>query len=182
MRYRRTDHRSKLLPPNVTSLIQPMDEVKKVTLKDGRFMIAERWWCSIKHSTLKNVWNNIFIDGGLFRAFSNTNREEDEATEILNTLKHLSILDECNDMWLVYDKEDTRFHVLNDGEIVAAVSNLYGGSDDEEEELYDDEMLENVYPSREMAYRCLEVALHWFEMQDEWDTQKESYVFKVSVI
>ncbi|KFD45709.1 hypothetical protein M514_13414 [Trichuris suis] len=151
MRYRRTGHRSKLLAPNVTSLIQPMDQ-------------------------------------------GNTNTEG-EVAEILDTLKHLSISDECNetdiDMWLACDNEHAGFQILNDDEIVATVSNLLDGSDEKEEEgekkssvilrketgsryeafhlqeFCDDEMLENVCPSHEKAFQCLEAALQWFEMQEE---------------
>ncbi|KFD66885.1 hypothetical protein M514_21029 [Trichuris suis] len=50
--------------------------------------------------------------------------------------------------------------MLNDSEIVAAVSNLHGELDEgEEEEFCDDEMLENVCPSHEKAYQCLEFDL-----------------------
>ncbi|KFD63800.1 hypothetical protein M514_02781 [Trichuris suis] len=197
MRYRRTGHRSKLLPLNVASLIQPMDQgviatlkrlyrkqllshpllsedssidsvvssYKKMTLKDCRFMIVER---------------------------CNTNTEEDE---VADTLKHLSILDECNmtdmNMWLACDNEDARFHVLNDDEIVATMSDLDGGPDEKEEEVYDDEMsdldggpdekeeevyddemLENVCPLHEKIYQCLEVVVQWFEMQEECDSKR----------
>ncbi|KFD52169.1 hypothetical protein M513_07014 [Trichuris suis] len=140
MRYRRTGHQSKLLPANVTSLTQPMDQgaiatlkrlypkerlryfllsqnssigsvicfYKKMTLEDCRFMIAESW---------------------------NTNREEDEVAEILDTLKHFSILDERNmtdtNTWLACD-EDAGIHVLNDDEIVATVSQTYAVSQTKE--------------------------------------------------
>ncbi|KFD53905.1 hypothetical protein M513_05172, partial [Trichuris suis] len=129
-------HQNLIFVNNVTSLIQPIDQAviatlkrlyrkqllrhlsfsedssidsiisshKKMTLKDYCFMIAERWY-SIKQSTLRNAWNNIFIDSGQSRSFSNTNTE-DEAAEILDTLKHLSVEDECNktdiDMWLAF--------------------------------------------------------------------------------
>ncbi|KFD56755.1 hypothetical protein M514_02432 [Trichuris suis] len=33
-------------------------------------------------------------------------------------------------------------------------------------------MLENVCPSHEMAYQCLEVALRWFEMQEDYDLKR----------
>ncbi|KFD51857.1 hypothetical protein M514_20862 [Trichuris suis] len=107
---------------------------------------------------------------GQSRSFSNINTEEDKVAEILDTLKHLSTSDECNetdiDMWLACDNKDAAFHVLNDDEILATVSDLYGGSDKKKEEFYDDEMLENVCPSHEEAYQCLEVALQWFKMQE----------------
>ncbi|KFD46379.1 hypothetical protein M513_12750 [Trichuris suis] len=80
--------------------------------------------------------------------------------------------DECNktdiDTWLACDSEDAGFQILNDDEITTTVSNLHGGPDEEEgeEEFYDDEMLENVCPSHEKAYQCLEVALQCFEMQE----------------
>ncbi|KFD52669.1 hypothetical protein M514_06516 [Trichuris suis] len=78
-------------------------------------------------------------------------------------------------MWLACD-EDAGFHVLNDGEIVAAVSNLHGEPDEgEEEEFYDDEMLEDVCPLHKKAYQCLEVALQWIEMQ-ECDSKKMMFV------
>ncbi|KFD46384.1 hypothetical protein M514_12755 [Trichuris suis] len=85
-----------------------------------------------------------------------------------DTLKHLCISDECNrtdtDMWLACDSEDAGFQILNDDEIIITVSNLHGGPD-EEEEFYDDEMLENVCTSHEKACQCLEVGLQWIEMQ-----------------
>ncbi|KFD64778.1 hypothetical protein M514_22990 [Trichuris suis] len=71
-------------------------------------------------------------------------------------------------MWLACDNEDAALQILNDDEIVTTVSKLHGGPD-EEEESYDDEMLENVRLSHEKAYQCLEVALQWFEMQEECD-------------
>ncbi|KFD65026.1 hypothetical protein M514_22743, partial [Trichuris suis] len=65
------------------------------------------------------------------------------------------------------------FQILKDDEFVTTVSNLHGGPDEEEgEEFYDDEMLANVYPPHEKAYQCLEVALHWFEMQEECTSKK----------
>ncbi|KFD56758.1 hypothetical protein M514_02435 [Trichuris suis] len=103
--------------------------------------------------------------------FLNTNTEN-EAEEILDTLKHLPISNECNktdiDVWLACDREDAGFQILNDDGIVTTVSKLHGGPD-EEEESYDDEMLQNVCLSYEKAYQCLEVALQWFEMQEECD-------------
>ncbi|KFD56326.1 hypothetical protein M513_02781 [Trichuris suis] len=75
-------------------------------------------------------------------------------------------------MWLACDNEDARFHVLNDDEIVATMSDLDGGPDEKEEEVYDDEMLENVCPLHEKIYQCLEVALQWFEMQEECDSKR----------
>ncbi|KFD48598.1 hypothetical protein M514_10532 [Trichuris suis] len=124
-----------LLPEN-SSIGSVISFYKKMTLKDCCFMIAECWY-SIKQSTLRNASNYIFINRGLSRSFSNTDTEEDEVAEILDTIKHLSILDECNmsdtNMWLACD-EDAGFHVLNDDEIVATVSDLHGGPDEEEEE------------------------------------------------
>ncbi|KFD46413.1 hypothetical protein M514_23559 [Trichuris suis] len=63
-----------------------------------------------------------------------------------------------------------RFRYLDDDKIVATVSNLHGEPDEgEDEEFCDDEMLENVCPSHEKAYQCLEVAPQWIEMQEECD-------------
>ncbi|KFD45199.1 hypothetical protein M514_13925 [Trichuris suis] len=74
-----------------------------------------------------------------------------------------------------------RFRYLNDDEIVATVSGLHDEPDEkEEEEFNDDEMLENVCPSHEKGYQCLEVALQWIEMQEECDSKNA--VCKVSVI
>ncbi|KFD52600.1 hypothetical protein M513_06447 [Trichuris suis] len=85
------------------------------------------------------IWTLVKMDAnrkGQSTTFSNTNTEEDEVAEILDTLKQLSISDECNktciDMWLACNNE-AGFHILNDDEIIAAVSNLHREPDEEEE-------------------------------------------------
>ncbi|KFD46583.1 hypothetical protein M514_12562 [Trichuris suis] len=79
-------------------------------------------------------------------------------------------------MWLACDNEDAGFQILNGDETVVTLSNSHGEPDEGEEELYDDEMLVNVCPSHKKAYQCLEVALQWFEMQEECDPKRMLFV------
>ncbi|KFD56728.1 hypothetical protein M514_02405 [Trichuris suis] len=58
-------------------------------------------------------------------------------------------------------------------EVVASVTNIHEKSD-EEEKFYEDEILEALCPSREIAFQCLEVTLRWLKRQEDCDSNRMS--------
>ncbi|KFD50665.1 hypothetical protein M513_08472 [Trichuris suis] len=193
----------RFLPPNVTPLIQPMDQgvienlkrlyrkqllrylllsedqsvqsvfdfYRKMTLKDCCYMIADSW-SSIKQFTLRSSWNNIF-DHRQLNAMPGLSDAGEEMEELLEALKAVSLSNECEnadvEMWLACDSDDPGFQILDDDEIVESILNV---EDEMEQDLDEGAEAQTTYPSHDTASRCLEIALEWFECQEECDPAK----------
>ncbi|KFD50310.1 hypothetical protein M513_08810 [Trichuris suis] len=83
--------------------------------------------------------------------------------ELLEALKAVSLSGECEnadvEMWLACDSDDPGFQILDDDEIVESILNV---EDEMEEDLDEVAEAQTTYP-HDTAFRCLEIALEWFE-------------------
>ncbi|KFD53930.1 hypothetical protein M513_05197, partial [Trichuris suis] len=72
-------------------------------------------------------------------------------------------------MWLGCPSEETGFQVLSDDEITRSILKQEDKSEDEVDE--GDETEAHACPSHNKAFKCLEIALQWFERQRERDSK-----------
>lgn len=196
----------KYLPPNVTSVIQPMDQGvietfkrlyrkqflrqllfadenstesvinfhKKINLKDCCYMAAESW-SSIDVSTLKKSWNKI-----LKRSLGSTCNEVISSNvkyvgDITEAISKILICSECDEedvnQWLNCDADDPGFQILNDEEIIEAVSDLPSEEQNQENQEGIAEA-EDICPTHSEAFQYLDGAMKWFERQEEYDARQ----------
>lgn len=188
--------RVKFLPPNVTSLIQPMDQsvietfkriyrkqmLRKMLLSEDTeepdsqnaikinlkdcCIMAADSWKLVKSSTLKNAWNKI-----LNREKSDTGAEaSDKENEECKTIKEMGRILNYEEKeineWINCDMQDPGYQILNDNEIVVEIE----GENEENENEIENECSENdPGPSHSEAFECLETAMKWLERQKDAD-------------
>ena len=139
--------RVKFLPPNVTSLIQPMDQSvietfkrlyrkqmlrkllltdetedsdsqhAKIDMKDCCIMAADSWNL-VKSSTLKKAWNKILNKEKNDSGLEESSTENEECKTIKEMGRILSYEENQINEWLNTDVHDPGYQILNDDEIV----------------------------------------------------------------
>ncbi|KAL3275228.1 hypothetical protein HHI36_019997 [Cryptolaemus montrouzieri] len=155
------------LPPNVTTLLQPMDQSVIETLK--RLYRKQL----LRRKTLNKAWNRV-----LNRENDNsiTNTDDSISEDMNEVMSKLQICQDCDDdddmkEWVTYDSNDKGFPIMSDEEIVENILQI-----NEQQEMQEDETEENVDVendtgiSHDVAFHTLETALKWFEKQTESDS------------
>ena len=191
------------LPPNTTSLIQPMDQGvlestkrryrkellkkllladtsaeddpeltivefwKKLNIKDAMFMIAKAW-NDIPESTLRASWNKLLVNEDA----EGSVEESAIVPELLHTLKCIDGCGDCDEVdvreWITMDSSDQGYQLLDDDEIVRAVTDADTTGDTEEDEQCDECDVEEVaIPSHGEVLDMLSKCLPWVEQQSE---------------
>lgn len=184
------------LPPNVTALLQPMDQgviekmkriyrklllrmllsvdneeslidfCKKINLKDCSYMIAEAW-SLLTEDNLKRAWNKIFGKEG-----TNVEAENLYFQEIIQLFQELLGFSDCDlndaEEWM-QDDVDPGYEILSDSEIIAAVQH-----EEEDEEFSAEEQLEDLLnkPSHEEARTAVETLISWYEQEPDFSLPK----------
>ncbi|XP_023228602.1 jerky protein homolog-like [Centruroides sculpturatus] len=189
----------KFRQPNVTSVIQPMDQGvietvkrlyrkqmlrrllladenneetfisfhKKINLKDCCYMAAESW-NSVDVSTLRKSWNKILKRP--LEHFSNIveNTVESGIGDIAEVITQISICAECDEEdvseWLNCDVNDPGLQILSEEEIIQEISASDEQDREDEEEICE---VRDIGPTHSEAFQCLDVAMKWFESQEE---------------
>ncbi|XP_028914742.1 jerky protein homolog-like [Ornithorhynchus anatinus] len=117
---------------------------KSLDLKDCCYMLADSW-DSVKSSTLKNSWNNIFKTPGIAFSRHPEANGRDENSEIMTTLQEIPGCSDCglDDVkeWLNCDSGDPGYEILSEEEILAAVEK------ENRNEIKNDEEKSDVIPS-----------------------------------
>lgn len=182
------DIKALFLPPNVTSLIQPMDQgvindlklkyrkkmlthvlddesseslaerIKKINIKDVIYWLAQSWE-NVKPETIKNSWNNILTDKDLVQ---NKKEETAENAELRNEVLKLPGCENANDSFnfdeWVYGDEEEE---ITDDEIMRLVT-------EEEVEEVEDIAPETVNKiSHSDGTSALDIALRYIEQQSD---------------
>ncbi|KAK0062605.1 jerky protein, partial [Biomphalaria pfeifferi] len=185
------------LPPNVTALVQPMDQgviekLKRIYRKQvlRRLFLAENdkesvvafakklnmkdacymlaeAWDSLERQNLKNAWNKLWPD-----LEGEQDSNDDHREEITDLVQSIPGFQECDEedveTWLASDAEDCGFQMLNDDEIVTSVQEESDPVDDETDEDEDNIINESSKgPSSSDAFAALETAMEWYEQQSE---------------
>ncbi|GFX81502.1 jerky-like protein [Trichonephila clavipes] len=137
------------LPPNVTALMQPVDQgiiekLKRIYRKQvlRRLLLAENnkesvasfaeklnmkdacnilaeVWYSFERQSLKNAWNKLWPDLEAEKDFNDSHKEE--ITDFVQSFPGFQECDEDVETWMVCNAEDCGFQMLNDDEIVTSV-------------------------------------------------------------
>lgn len=177
------------LPPNVTSLIQPMDQGviesfkrryrkdlirkflfgkenedvielhKKLNLKDCSYLIASAW-SSITNITLERAWRKLLIHN----ESEEINEEEmlsADTTEIVSILHRIPGCMECN------ADDVTEWFRSNENTSFVTMNTVNNTLNSHiEQEKCDESDIEDV-PSHSEAFEAIEKALRWSEKQTE---------------
>lgn len=182
-------------PPNVTSLIQPMDQgviekfkrmyrkqmLRRLLLNEGtgenvvEFSKAMNLkhccymvadaWDTLTVENLKNAWKKLW-----FVSEEPEVEETNNLSDFVNLFNEIPGFDDCNNddaaEWLATDANDPGYHVLDDDGIVSSVQNQ---SEDEEsnDSSCDEDGDESKGPSHAGAFAAFETGLEWFERQAE---------------
>uniref|UniRef100_A0A5S6QKD5 DDE-1 domain-containing protein n=1 Tax=Trichuris muris TaxID=70415 RepID=A0A5S6QKD5_TRIMR len=154
----------KFFPPNVTSLIQPMDQDVIRSFKS---------WESVKHTTLRKSWNRVL---GKSASGVDDGRDDGvEMEEIARMLRIISISGECEnsqvERWLGCDSDDQDFQMMKDEEIVEFVS-YKADTEEDKEEQGEEKAGPSTIPSNNAALQHIEQALRWYEAQEECDRHR----------
>ncbi|GFX03864.1 hypothetical protein TNCV_4677691 [Trichonephila clavipes] len=180
------------LPPNVTALVQPMNQdiieklkkiyrkqvlaetdeenvvglAEKKNMKGACYMLAEVWE-SLERQSMKNAWNKLWPDLEAEKDYNDDHREE--ITDFVQSIKGFQECDEEDvETWMACDAEDCGFQMLNEDEIVTTVQEESHPVDDETDE---DEGINNSEgskgPSNADAFSALETAMEWYGKQSK---------------
>lgn len=180
-----------LLPPNVTSILQPMNQSpietfkriyrrellrrliiadddqeltefkKSLNLKDCIYLSAEAW-SNVKEVTLKNAWNKLWPNDEI--ESSEQISEDINLNEIVNNIPQLANCTEEVNNWINSDNLDPGYQNLDDDQIISKVIIEKVETNSSEEES-DNET--QKCPTHAEAFTALETALLWFECQPE---------------
>ena len=105
------------------------------------------------------------------------NAVESEIGDITKAVSQISICRECDEEdvteWLNCDGNDPGFQILNDEEILQEIS-----ASDEQNQENEEESPEgrNIGPTNSEAFQCLDVAMKWFECQEECNSRQLMYL------
>ena len=176
------------LPPNTTSLIQPMDQGVSETIKrrykrdlllcllnkenEGSnipeftkalnildaVLMSAKSWTEVEESTIRKSWNKLLP--GLT---DNADVSEHEETSLNEVMDKLHVPAEERSDWLTLDSNDPGYHEYTDEELV-----IHGNASEEKEENEEDNdelFTQNV--SHAQACQALETVLAYVEQQPE---------------
>lgn len=196
----------KYLPPNVTSLIQPMDqgviakckhiyktnllriilakdtfeEVKKqlksFDLLQCCYLISNAW-NQLTSSNIRNAWKNIFP------MYENSESQCDTDSQLIHTLnkfqlKYNNITEDIN-LWLHSDDNDQGWQILNEEELVFP-ENKENESEMDTEENNDNTEDDNTnhMVSAEDAFDAFNIFICYYKNQIESCSTDWDYIFK----
>ncbi|KAL4085384.1 hypothetical protein QTP88_027243 [Uroleucon formosanum] len=150
-------------PANTTAIIQLMDQGIIVKLKRTyRKQILRRLLLTNEENVI-NFYRNLNLKDAY--------QEKQEITEITNLLKSIPRLEVNNEVdvkdWLENNANDLGFEILNDDEIVEAVTESELPSEIENE--YEDAK-KYTGPTPGEAFTLMESAMQWYEQQPECNT------------
>lgn len=191
------DFEAKYLPPNVTAIIQPMDQgvieklkrmykkavlrrllladdeesvislSKKLNLKDCCYMLADAW-NTLTQDNLRNAWNKL-VGKNEKNAENDVNTTETDLNEMTNILfPQIAGFSDCN-----RDDAQTWLECDNDPGFQILdddeiVDMVQEEEEDSEREEHDfSDNEEESGPSHAEAFTALETVLSWYEKQDE---------------
>ena len=151
---------------------------KKLNIKDVMFMIAKAW-DDIPESTIRASWNKLLVSQGA----DGSSEESPIIPELLHTLESIHGCGDCDEAdvreWITMDSSDQGYQLLNDDEIVRAVTDVNTADDTEEVKQYDECDVEEVaIPSHGEVLDMLSKCLPWVEQQPE--TSSPVYVQKLN--
>ena len=111
---------------------------KKLNIKDVMLMITKAW-NDIPESTIQASWNKILINQG---TSDEASEESPLVPELLHTLESIHGCGDCDEAdvreWITMDSSDQGYQLLDDDEIVRAVTDVNTVGDTEEDNQDDD--------------------------------------------
>lgn len=188
------DFQVMFLPPNVTALIQPMDQgviykmkcmykkeilrrlllaeneeevvsfSKKLNLKECSYMVADAWNLLTKEN-LSRAWIKLLPPIIELEPFDDLEDLREIVDLGTNIPGFRGFGEEDAESWLAND-DDPGFQIMDDNDIVAQVQENQEALTDEET-AEDDSEGKPSGPSHEEALRALNTAMEWFDKQDE---------------
>lgn len=186
--------RAILLPPNVTSIIQPMDQgviettkrhykkklithileceenlneaLKKINVKDVIYKVAQAWQL-VNPATIRKSFNKIIVEKrrqGESQQTENT-PTDGELLEIINGIEGCEeVLEEDICEWLDVENQHPNFEILNDEEIIQAVN---PSSDINDAENEDEDFEDSTTISHSEGVQALTTALKYLEQRND---------------
>ncbi len=175
------------LPPNVTSLVQPMDQgvlenvkrrykrqlLRKLLLGSAEHesfiefaksltikdavYIAAQSWNEISYTPLQRSWNKLGLGP------SSMNSSQEEPVDMSRDCEQLGITEEEKNEWLAIDDGETGVPNLTDEEIIAEVQECEMDEHDNDEEI----VSANPVIKHEDAEKAFSTCLAWLEQQQE---------------
>lgn len=190
------------LPPNVTSIIQPMDQgvieafkkfyrkqlLRRLLMTDDNN--AETLITIFKQTDLKDcaymaadAWNLVAqttLQRAWRKLFSIENEpqietSDDTATEITEIIKTVPGLTDCdleNVKEWLTSDQEDPGYQILTDEEIVAQVTAQQEVSDEEDDRYDTQIAAETGPSAAEAFRCIEVAMKWLEKQEECDAMQ----------
>ena len=183
----------KFFPPNVTSLIQPMDQGvistmkriyrrnllkllleedenlvkfwKKLTIFDAVQLIAKAW-DEIQNSTLLHAWKQLMP--GVIHADDSANKNKVQASEIVELISDVdgfqNVDEENVENWMNEDKNEEGYRILSDQGIVDAI--ISGEQSEGEERGQSEDEHDTTSVSHETALQCVDQLLDYMGQQN----------------
>ncbi len=179
------------LPPNTTSIIQPMDQgvletikrqykrdlllrmlhdestidvfCKKINILDAILMAAKSW-DEVCHSTICKSWKKLLpMETIAEEEPSSSEVEQSEiATADIQELCNDGEFSDCQTEWLTADSQDCGYHDYTEEEIIALATEQNEGNDNESED--EDDGVSHVV-SHSQACDALETVLTYLQQQ-----------------
>ena len=180
------------LPPNTTSLIQPMDQgvlqsikltykrdlllrmldggdeiniaefAKKMNIKDA-VLLSAKCWNDIKPDSTTKSWKNILSTNPNQMASAENNELASSASEMEGHLDNFDLTPTEKETWLTADAGDSCYRELTEDEIISCVNEVDVAVEDNDVE--DDEPPPTV--THAQACAALETVLKYLEQQPD---------------
>ena len=180
------------LPPNTTSLFQPMDQgvieamkrryrkallqkldqdgrsiiqfVKQISMKDVVYMTAAAWE-DIPSLTLTKSWNKLLRTESTAEVSVDSGDGSDEVLQLAQQLDSNLETEDVN-TWINVDSGDKGYQLLSDEDIVKQVTQTNDKEDTEEDDGDEIEEIKDTPCSGDVK-DMLDKCLLWYERQDE---------------